>query len=59
MTESESQGAVPTDVASAQPAPPPALPDAQNPAIIDGRKTFVITVISAGLFIGAVVLFVL
>lgn len=38
------------------PAPPP---DEENPALIDAHKTFVITVISAALFIGAVFVFVL
>ncbi len=37
-------------------APPP---DDRNPPIIDARKTFVITMISAALFIGAVIIFVL
>ena len=35
------------------------LPDESNPAIIDARETFRITVISAVLFIGAVYIFVL
>ena len=35
-------------------APPP---DDQNPAIIDARKTFVITMVGAALFIGAVFVF--
>jgi hypothetical protein len=38
-------------------APPP--PDDENPALIDARKTFIITVVGAGLFIAAVVLFIL
>lgn len=38
------------------PAPPP---DDQNPALVDAHKTFVITLISAALFIGAVFVFVL
>ncbi len=39
--------------------PPAALPDDQNPAIIDARRTFFITVISVLLFIGSVILFIL
>ena len=35
------------------------LPDEGNPAIIDARETFRITVISAVLFIAAVYIFVL
>ena len=35
-------------------APPP---DDRNPAIIDARKTFVITMVGAALFIGAVFVF--
>ena len=42
-----------------RPAPQAALPDAQNPAIIDARKTFTITLISTVLFIGAVLVFIL
>jgi len=37
-------------------APPP---DDQNPAIIDARKTYIITILSAVLFCGAVVVFLL
>ena len=37
----------------------PALPDDRNPAIIDARKTFIITLVSAALFIGAVFIFIL
>jgi hypothetical protein len=58
MTEAEARAAS-SEVAGTQPTPPAPLPDEQNPAIIDARKTFVITVISTGLFIGAVVLFIL
>lgn len=36
-----------------------ALPDDRNPAIIDARKTFIITLVSAALFIGAVFIFIL
>ena len=36
-----------------------AIPDEQNPAIIDARKTYVVTAIMAVLFIGAVLLFIL
>jgi hypothetical protein len=35
-------------------APPP---DERNPAIIDARKTFVITLVGAALFVGAVFVF--
>jgi hypothetical protein len=58
MTESAVSSAS-SEVADNRPAPPVALPDAQNPAIIDARKTFLITIISSALFIGAVVLFIL
>jgi len=34
-----------------------APPDDLNPAIIDARKTFVITLVGAALFIGAVFVF--
>ena len=37
-------------------APPP---DDLNPALIDAKQTFIITVISAALFIGAVYVFIL
>lgn len=36
-----------------------APPDDLNPAIIDGRQTFIITLIGAALFIGAVYVFIL
>jgi hypothetical protein len=36
-----------------------ALPDDRNPAIIDARKTFIITLVSAALFIGAVFILIL
>ncbi len=36
-----------------------APPDAQNPAIIDAHKTFVATVITAALFVGSVIVFIL
>jgi len=44
------------DAADAPPAPPP---DECNPAIIDAEHTFVITLLSAALFIGAVFVFIL
>ncbi len=59
MTETEARVSAATDVEHAQPAPPPALPDEENPAIIDGRKTFQLTVISAVLFVAAIVFYVL
>lgn len=34
-----------------------APPDDKNPAIIDARKTFVVTLVGAALFIGAVFVF--
>lgn len=37
-------------------APPP---DERNPAIIDAEHTFIITLISSALFIGAVFVFIL
>lgn len=43
----------PEDAALAAP------PDDQNPALLDARKTFIITVIGAALFIGAVFVFIL
>ena len=36
-----------------------APPDDENPAIIEAHKTFVITMISSALFIGAVLIFIL
>ena len=44
---------------SATPPVPPPPPDETNPAIIDARKTFAITLVGAALFIGTVVIFVL
>lgn len=38
------------------PAPPA---DHENPAIIDARKTFIITLVSAALFIGSVFILIL
>ena len=38
---------------------PAPLPDESNPAIIDARKTFIITTVSAALFIGAVFIFII
>ena len=35
------------------------LPDDQNPALIEAHKTYVITLISSALFIGAVLIFIL
>ncbi|MDH5588586.1 MAG: hypothetical protein OEZ65_01750 [Gemmatimonadota bacterium] len=37
----------------------PPLSDDLNPAIIDAHKTFIITLVSAALFIGAVFIFIL
>ena len=36
-----------------------APPDEANPAIIDARKTYVITIVSSVLFCGAIVVFIL
>lgn len=38
---------------------PKPLPDDENPAIIDAKKTYVITVVSAFLYIAVVIVFVL
>lgn len=38
---------------------PVAPPDDRNPAILDAKKTFVITVVGAALFIASVFVFVL
>jgi len=46
----------PADRATGVPAPPP---DAENPAIIFARKTYIWTLVFAAGFIGAVILFVL
>ncbi len=63
MTHEESQAVTEAEAppvpSSAQPEPPAPPPDSENPAIIDARKTFVITLISAVLFIGAILLFIL
>jgi hypothetical protein len=62
---SESSAVSPTDIQSeavveASGAQPPAAPaDDRNPAILDARKTFIVTVISAALFIGTVFVFIL
>lgn len=44
------------DASDAALAPPP---DERNPALIDAEHAFVITLISAALFIGAVFIFIL
>lgn len=61
MTEAEFQAGaqVDSDATLTRAVPPEAPPDEQNPAIIDARKTFAITLISTALFVGAVVLFIL
>jgi hypothetical protein len=56
ITDSVTQSSVDTSTEDAALAAPP---DDENPAIIDLHKTFVITVISAALFVGAVVIFIL
>ena len=45
--------------ASAEDAALAAPPDAQNPALIDLKKTFKLTMLLFGLFVGAVIVFVL
>jgi hypothetical protein len=42
-----------------QPPVAPPLPDAENPALIDGAKTFKIAMISAALFVAAAVLIIM
>ncbi|MFQ5536617.1 MAG: hypothetical protein ACE5GJ_04120 [Gemmatimonadota bacterium] len=42
-----------------EPEVPVAPDDAHNPAIIDAHKTFIITLVSAILFIGAVYILIL
>ena len=54
----DAQG-VTTGTTESHPTPPPPPADDQNPAIIDGRKTFILTIISSVLFIGAVLAYVL
>ena len=54
MTDHTTQAAA-TDQ-DADLAPPP---DEINPALIDAKQTFIITVIGAALFIGAVFVFIL
>ncbi len=44
---------------SPMPAVPPPPPDDENPALIDGHKAFIITMVSIGMFVAFVVLFVL
>lgn len=56
MTEQETQAVARHPAEAVVPEP---LPDDQNPAIIDARKTFVITIIGAVLFIGSIVVFIL
>ncbi len=51
-----SKTAVAHDAPDAALAPPP---DEENPALIDAEQAFVITLISAALFIGAVFVFIL
>jgi hypothetical protein len=55
MTEQATTPVAPGADASV-PAP---LPDDRNPAIVDARKTFIITIVSAALFIGAVFIFII
>jgi hypothetical protein len=49
----------PTPHQSHSPAPPPPPADAENPALIDARKTYHIMLISAVLFVSAAVFIVL
>lgn len=48
-----------TPATTSQPDPPAPPPDAENPAIIDAHKTFIITIVSAALFIGAIAVLIL
>ena len=56
ITDSVTQSSVDTSAEDAALAAPP---DDENPAIIEAHKTFVVTMISAALFIGAVLIFIL
>ena len=39
--------------------PPEALPDPENPAFVDARKTYWLTMVSSVLFVGAILVFIL
>ena len=54
---SDPNASPPAERVSASPAPPP--PDAENPAIIFAKKTYMWTLVFAAGFIGAVILFIL
>ena len=49
----------PTPHKSNTPAPPPPPPDAENEALIDLRKTFRVTLISAAAFVAAAVFIIM
>jgi len=38
---------------------PAPLPDDENPALIDAKQAFIVTIVGAALFIGVVLVFVL
>jgi hypothetical protein len=49
----------PTPHQSHSPAPPPPPADAENPALLDARTTYVVLLISAVLFVGAAVFIIM
>jgi len=51
-----SDSQIPASQPHGVPAPPP---DDENPALIDAHQAFIITVVSAALFIGVVTVFIL
>jgi hypothetical protein len=53
---SHEQAAAPTSAEDAALAAPP---DAQNPALIDARKTFILIMLGCAAFIGVVFVFIL
>lgn len=53
---SETSTSPPAERVSGVPAPPP---DAENPAIIFAKKTYIWTLVFSAGFIGAVILFIL
>ncbi len=55
MTDTSTTPAAPETA----PVPEPPPHDDRNPAILDARKTYIITIVSAALFIGAVFIFII
>lgn len=49
----------PTPHESRSPAPPPPPADAENPALLDAHKMYVITLIAAVLFVAAAVFIIM